>query len=273
MPFVYRNRIILLTGASRGIGARIAEALAARGAHLILTARSEAALAQVAEACRAHGATVEVVAADLSDPTDRARIVAAVEANGPLAAVIHNAGLEIPVAVVDQSEADILAQLHTNLTAPILLTRALLPAMIARGRGAIVMVSSLSGKSATPYNAIYAATKHGLNGFTASLRLELADTGVTAGVVCPGFVAETGMWADSGVAAPTFLKEVPPGAVVAGVLRALDGAPEVLISAAPIRSLLALGQLFPRLDGTVMRATGILAALRERAAVTAARRG
>lgn len=262
-----RDAVVVLTGASRGLGVFIAEDLARAGAHLVLSARSAGDLEATAAKVREAGGQATVVPGDVSKPEDREALAAAAEALGPVRALINNAGIEIAKAVADQSPSDIERQIAVNLTAPILLARRLLPGMIAAGQGAIVTISSMSGKSATPWNGIYAATKHGINGFTSSLRVELAGTGVHASVVCPSFVADAGMWSDTGVKAPTMLREVTPQAVVAGVRKALAGAPEVLVTPGPIRPLLALAQVFPGVDGWVMGKMGILDALKARAEV------
>ena len=99
----------------------------------------------------------------------------------------------------------------------------------------------------------------------ASLRLELADTGVTAGVVCPSFVADAGMWADTGLRASKAMREVPLAKVVAGVRAALGGQGEVLVTPNPVRPLLALKELFPGLDGAVLGALGVMDTLKARA--------
>lgn len=263
-----KDRIVLLTGASRGIGVAIARDLAKEGAHLVLTARDAAGLAKVADEVAAGGGKATVVAADVATDEGRAAILAAAEGVGPVDVLVNNAGVEIPVAVAEQGPGQIEKQVTVNLLAPMLLTRALLPGMIARKQGAVVFVSSMSGKSPTPYNAIYAATKHGLNGFTSSLRIELDGTGVTAGVVCPSFVADAGMWADTGLRAPGMMREVPLAKVVAGVRAAIDGAGEVLVTPGPIRPLLALKELIPGLDGPVLRAMGVMDTLKARAKTT-----
>jgi short-subunit dehydrogenase len=262
------GKLVLVTGASRGIGVALAKDLAGAGARLVLTARDQAGLERVAAEIAAAGGVASVIAADIATDAGRAAIVAAVEAVGPLHAFVSNAGLEVPVAVAEQTPAQIEKQIAVNLTAPILLTRALLPGMIARGQGAIVLVSSMSGKSPTPYNAIYAATKHGLNGFASSLRIELDGTGVTAGVVCPSFVADAGMWADTGLRAPGMMREVPLKKVVAAVRAVLGGKGEVLVTPSPIRPLLAINQLFPGLAGSVLRALGVLDTLKARSRTT-----
>lgn len=257
---------IVLTGASRGIGVAIAEGLGGRGAHLILVARDEAKLEETARRVRAAGGTSEVIAADVTKAKDRARLVKEVLAGGTPTGLVNNAGVEVPIAVVNQSEAQIRQQLQVNLHAPIFLTRALVPAMVEAGRGAVVMMSSMSGKSPTPYNAIYTATKFGINGFTSSLRVELEGTGVHAGVVCPSFVEGSGMWHDTGVKAPAMVKEVPLSAVVNGVIAVLDGRKtEVLVTTPLARPLLAVTALFPSTDRRVLGALGVLDILKERA--------
>lgn len=267
------SRVTLLTGASRGLGVPIALELARDGGHLVLVARDREGLDATAARVAAAGATPHVVVADVTRPEDRARAVAAAEALGPVEVLVNNAGLEVPLAVVDQTPEDIERTLAVNLHAPLHLTRAVLPGMIARGRGVVVMVSSMSGKSPTPWNAVYTASKHGLNGFTASLRLELEGTGVRAGVVCPSFVAEAGMWASTGVKAPPLLKEVSPAAVAAGVRAVLDGRGEVLVTPSPVRPMLALAQLVPSLDGRLLKLLGVWEVLRARARATAEGRG
>ncbi len=254
---------VLLTGASRGLGAVLAARFAKEGMHLVLVARDATKLASVAAECEKLGVRVRVIPGDVSKRADREAIVKnAADAD----VLVNNAGIEIPLSVVDQSAEGVESQIATNLVAPIELTRLILPAMIARGRGVIVNVSSMSGKSPTPYNAIYSATKHGLNGFTASLRVELEGTGVHAGVVCPSFVADAGMWADSGGRAPAAMREVTPEKVVRGVLAVLRGAPEVLVTPGPVRPLLALRELIPGLDAAVLRWMGVTEVLAQRAA-------
>lgn len=268
-----RDRVVVLTGASRGIGAALAADLGRAGAHVVLAARDADGLARVAESVRAAGGRATVVVADVTRAEDRARLLEEAEAAGPVEVLVNNAGIEIAMALVDQTPEDVERQIAVNLTAPLLLTRAALPGMVARGRGRVVMVSSMSGKSPTPWNAVYTATKHGLNGFAASVRIELSGTGVHVGVVCPSFVAEAGMWADTGVKAPALMREVAPARVIAAVHAVLDGAGEVLVTPGPIRPLLAMAQLFPTLDGAVLRSIGVLDTLRERAKATAEKRG
>ncbi|MFZ5477747.1 MAG: SDR family NAD(P)-dependent oxidoreductase [Myxococcota bacterium] len=260
---------VLLTGASRGIGAAIARDFGAKKAHVVLVARDAAALERVAGEVRAAGGEATVVVADVTRAEDRDRLLAAA---GEVDVLINNAGLEIAVALADQTAEDVERQLALDLHAPIELTRRVLPGMIARGRGAVVMVSSMSGKSPTPYNSVYAAAKHGLAGLVSSVRIELAGTGVNIGTVCPSFVADAGMWSDTGVKAPALMREVPLARVVEGVHAVVAGAGEVLVTPGPVRPLLALAVLFPGLHAPVLRWMGVMDALKERARVIAARR-
>lgn len=260
MAFDPRGRRILLTGASRGIGVHLAQDLAARGAELLLTARGADKLGETAAACEAAGAKVTIIAADLSRVEDRARLIEAADAPDVL---INNAGVEHTKSLLAQTDEEVAAQLDLNLAVPIDLTRRVLPAMLARRSGVIVNISSMSGKGATPYNSVYAGTKYGLNGWTNSLRIELLGTGVHVGVVCPGFV-EAGMWARTGLPAPASLRAVSPRKVCKAVLAVLGGRGEVLVTAGPIRPMLALRELFPRVEAPALRLMGVTETLRKR---------
>jgi short-subunit dehydrogenase len=257
-----RGRRALVTGASRGLGTHIARGLAERGAELVLCARNAARLDRTAGECRKAGVTVKVVEADVCRAEDRARLLT--EA-GDIDILVNNAGVEVTKRLVDQTEDDVRSQIETNLVAPIDLMRRALPAMIARGRGVVVNVSSMSGKASTPFNSVYAATKHGLNGLSSSLDIELHGTGVHVGVVCPSFVAESGMWADTGLSAPALLREVQPSAVVDGVLQVIRGRAEVLVTPGPMRPMLALRELVPSVEGRILRWMGVARVLAARA--------
>ena len=129
-----RDKTVVLTGASRGVGVPIALALAERGADLLLVARDAQGLNATAERVRAAGRSARVLPADLLKAEDRQRIVeAAVEAGA--VGLVNNAGIEITKAVADQSPHDIERQITVNLTAPILLTRALLPHLVPDPQG------------------------------------------------------------------------------------------------------------------------------------------
>jgi short-subunit dehydrogenase len=165
---------IVVTGASRGIGADLATALAARGARLVLVARSS----DVIE-IRAKELDGEAYPADLSDASTIEPLVREIEANGPIDVLVNNAGVDLTGSLVEAEPERILELLAVNLAAPILLSRAVIPAMRERGRGHIMNVSSLAGTNALPGLAPYATSKAGLSHFTAALRAELKGTGIT----------------------------------------------------------------------------------------------
>ena len=222
------NKIGILTGASRGIGVVLAEHLAREGVDLVLAARSKDDLEQTAERVRALGRRALPVATDVSDVTQLQALVDAADAEfGRIDLLINNAGIEIPghseTLDLDRIEAGV----HTNLTALIQLTRLVIPQMIERKRGHVCNIASAAGKVARPFATVYAATKHGVVGFSWSLRAELAPLGVEVTVVCPGYVSDVGMFADRtsklGVEMPSrSLKAVSAERVAAEVIESIQ---------------------------------------------------
>ena len=186
-----KGRIVLVTGASRGIGVTIARELARRGGRIAVTARSEEALRKVADSIGAVA-----VPADVSSAEDRERLLKTVESElGPLDVLVNNAGIESIRAFAEMPEQDIRDIVEVNLVSPMLLTRAALPGMLERGRGHVVNIASVAGKTMTPFNSVYSATKHAMVGWTHSIRFELHGSGVSASVICPGFVGGEGLFA------------------------------------------------------------------------------
>jgi short-subunit dehydrogenase len=183
----------LLTGATGGIGQAIAAALAARGVRLILTGRRRDELKRVAGEI---GATT--IVCDLAVRADVDRLAADALA-AEVDVLVANAGLPASGWLVDLTSAEIDRMLDVNLRAPIVLARALAPAMVARRRGHLVFVSSLSGKTASPASSLYAATKFGLRGFALGLREDLHPDGIGVSVVAPGFIRDAGMYAKTDV--------------------------------------------------------------------------
>jgi short-subunit dehydrogenase len=176
--------VALVTGASSGLGAAIATALARDGARLVVHGRDEERLAGVA---RRTGGTA--IAADLADPEAVRELAGrALEPHGRVDVLVHNAGFGWAGSFtgMDPSETDRL--LAVNLAAPIALTRALLPGMLERGSGHLLFVTSIAGRLGVAGEAVYAASKAGLDVFAESLRLELHGTGVTIGVLVPGLI-------------------------------------------------------------------------------------
>jgi short-subunit dehydrogenase len=264
-----RNRRALLTGGSRGIGPIIGRALVNAGVNLALVARSADKLAAVAQELRGLGGHVIALPADLTDPAAQDKLIKRIEAElGPLDILINNAAIEQVSHFAQQPPPAIRAVIETNLIAPLLLTRRVLPGMLARHSGHIVNIASIAGKKAPPFNAVYGATKSALIEWTGALRSELAGSGVSASVVCPGFISQTGMFVENygGQPAPRLIGQVSPQAVARAVVRALQqDTLEVLVAARPVRPLLALYALWPGLGHPFLKWTGVTALFRRAA--------
>jgi short-subunit dehydrogenase len=240
---------VLLTGASGGIGRVLAGALAASGARLVLSGRR-------ADVLQALGAELgaAVVAADLALAADVERLAA--EA-GQVDVLIANAALPASGHLLELSQGEIDTMLDVDLRAPIALVRALAPAMVARGRGHIVIISSLAGKAATPGASIYSAAKFGLRGFAHSAREDLRSGGVGVSVVLPGFVREAGMFADTGVRLPRGVGTSSPAQVASAVISAIEhNRAEVTVAPLTLRAGAAVATLAPSLAALGQRALG-----------------
>jgi short-subunit dehydrogenase len=222
------GRTALLTGATGGLGRAIAAALAERGASLALSARKADALETLASELPGQGH--RVLPCDLSEPGAAERLAA--EA-GEVEILIANAGLPAAGWLADFSPEQVGRALRVNLEAPVLTARALFPAMVERGSGHLVFVSSLSGKAASPRSCVYNATKFGLRGFALGLRSDLASKGVGVSLVSPGFIREAGMFADAGAKPPPGLGTGTPQQVGAAVVKAIEH-DKVEVAVAPI---------------------------------------
>ncbi len=179
---------VLVTGASRGLGAALARTLIAHGHKVFLAARSGAELDELASSLRVRGETV-AFACDLAQPQECQRLVAAVEqAWGGVDALINNAAIGPYRPLAEHGPEEIERIVALNLTAPMLLTRALLPGMLERGSGALINVASDLARRPLANMAPYVATKHGLLGFGASLHKEVRSRGVRVSTVLPGII-------------------------------------------------------------------------------------
>ncbi len=177
---------ILLTGATGGIGRPLALELARRGARLALTGRDATRLELLAGELSNASAPAAILPFDLAHPGSHAALVErALESMGGIDVLVNNAGRSHFGAFADQDEAAMRELIETNLTAPLLLIRAILPHLIQRGATCIVNIGSVFGAIGFPYNAAYSASKFALRGFSEALRRELADTGVKVLYVAP----------------------------------------------------------------------------------------
>jgi short-subunit dehydrogenase len=259
-----RGRNAIVTGASRGLGVYIARALAAEGMNLALCARSLEPIAALASELSQTGVRAIAIRADVALAADRGELLRRAPAElGAIDVLVNNAGLEKNAAFSDFSPEAIEQMIQVDLIAPMLLTRALLPGLLERKTGHVINIASLAGKSATPYNVPYSAAKGGLVLFTQSLRAELRGSGVSASVICPGFISETGMFADKershAVQASPLAGTISPQAVARLVVRALrNDAVEILAAPGPMRLSQAFNQLFPAAFAWFVMRTGIM---------------
>jgi short-subunit dehydrogenase len=248
----------LVTGAGGGLGGYIARALAGQGVNVALSDLSAAPVDDLVEELRGRGVRAEAVACDLTDRKQLEALVGhAQDAIGPLDILVNNAGLEFGGSFVRSTADELEAIVDVNLLATMVLTREALPGMQERGRGHIVNLASLAGKVPPPYLASYAATKHGVVGFTHALRAESWGEPVGFSAICPGFVSRVGMYGrlEHLVPAPRVLGTVPPESVGEAVVRAIrKNLPEVVVNKRPVRPLILLNAVAPRLATRVGRA-------------------
>jgi 3-oxoacyl-[acyl-carrier protein] reductase len=185
----WQAELAVVTGATQGIGRALATGLAERGAALAICARTPAAVAQVASELSTEGSKVLGVPCDVRD---EAQVTAFAEQvlreTGTPTILINNAGVARFSAVADMSLEQWNDVLDTNLRGMFLVTRAFLPAMLARGHGTIVNIASLAGRNAIATGAAYCASKHGVLGFSKSLMMEVRQRGLRVVAVCPGSV-------------------------------------------------------------------------------------
>jgi NAD(P)-dependent dehydrogenase (short-subunit alcohol dehydrogenase family) len=190
-PFAERHAVV--TGAGRGTGAAIAAALAGQGARVTLMGRDPAPL-------EARAAALPDALVAPCDVTDEAKVEEAFRraaaALGAPDILVNNAGAALSAPLAKTVLADFQAMLAVNLTGAFLCSRAVLPAMLAAGRGRIVNIASVAGLKGFAYVSAYCAAKHGLIGLTRALAVETAAKGVTVNAVCPGYT-ETDMVKDA----------------------------------------------------------------------------
>ncbi|AXH98070.1 SDR family NAD(P)-dependent oxidoreductase [Ornithinimicrobium avium] len=176
----------MVTGAGRGIGAGVAEALSREGYAVALTSRSRDQLEETAARC--HGPTL-VLPADMTGPGAVDLLLEQVErAWAAPEVVVANAGAGVSASVERTTDEQWQQMLDLNLTAPFRLLRRTIPAMKRAGHGRIVVIASVAAKLGEPYISAYTASKHGVLGLVRSAAAELARTGVTVNAVCPGYV-------------------------------------------------------------------------------------
>jgi short-subunit dehydrogenase len=240
---------VLVTGAAGGLGTAIAKAFAAGGHKLVLSAR--------------NASQIEQLAADLSAETiicnleNRDQLRNLIEQAADVDIAILNAALPASGSLLEYDVEQIDRALEVNLRAPLVTARLLADSMRARGYGHIVFISSLSGKVASPGTTLYSTTKFALRGGALGLRHDLHGTGVGVSVICPGFVSDAGMFADTGAKLPSGLSTVTPEDVAEKTVMAVEK-DRAVVDVAPLalRAASAFGQVAPQLLERGQRLSG-----------------
>ncbi|MEO8801832.1 MAG: 3-oxoacyl-ACP reductase FabG [Rudaea sp.] len=187
MSALLKDEIVLVTGASRGIGAAIADTLVVQGARVVGTATSEAGAQAISERLGPHGGAGRVL-----DVTDGAAVEALIDAIaaefGPITILVNNAGITRDQLLMRMKEDDWQAILDTNLTSVYRTSKAVMRGMMKARRGRIISIASVIGLTGNPGQSNYAAAKAGIIAFSKSLAREIGSRGITVNVVAPGFI-------------------------------------------------------------------------------------
>lgn len=213
---------VLLTGASAGIGAATAPVLAGRGATVVVTGRRRQRLDDLVATLPGTGHAA--IAADLAAPGAPDEVVAAaVDAVGPLDVVVHNAGTPMRRHVTGLTVDEVDATLAVNTLAPVRVTLATLPSMVARGRGCQVYVSSLGGRLGIAAESAYCASKFALAGWAEAVAIDLWETPVDVRLVLPGPI-DTEIWDRPGSDRAHYDGPLePPSTVATAIADAIEG--------------------------------------------------
>jgi short-subunit dehydrogenase len=182
-------KTILITGASSGLGAALAEHYASAGARLILTGRNEERLARVAAHCKEKGASVETQAIDVNNKAAMEQFITAADARTPIDLAIANAGISAGTGIHGETSDQAEAIFTTNINGVTNTIHPLIPRMQARGRGQIGVVSSVAGMLPVASAPAYSASKAWARAYALALRGNLRGYGVQVSAICPGYVA------------------------------------------------------------------------------------
>jgi short-subunit dehydrogenase len=257
-----RGRNALVTGSSSGIGRHIAQALAREGMNVVACGRSADALERAVAELQALGVRAAAVSAELADPEQAEGLIErATAALGPIDVLVNNAGVELASSFTRYTREELTSMVGINLTAPLVMTRQVLPGMLERGRGHVVFTSSVAGKVPPAYQAPYAASKAGLIALSRSLRMEYRDAPVGFSVVCPGFTAGEGMYQrmlDQGLKSNRIMGETTVAHIAATVVSVIrHDRPEANASGSMVAPIAALSEIAPRAVELMLPRAGV----------------
>ncbi|GAB7007062.1 SDR family NAD(P)-dependent oxidoreductase [Nocardioides sp. AN3] len=247
-PVRLAGATVLVTGASGGLGATIARRLHREGSRLVLSGRRETELDDLAAEL---GGETRVVVADLARVDDVRRLA---EETAGVDVLVANAGLPANGRLLDIGVEEIERSVDLNIRSTLLLIRLLLPPMVERGSGHVVIIGSLAGLACTPGSSVYHASKFALRGFGQALHEELRGSGIGVSLVSPTFVSGAGMWADTGARAAH--PEVTPEQVADACVEAIaKNRAEILVAPALQRLAARVAVMFPQLLQPALRSS------------------
>ncbi len=214
----------LVTGASSGIGAALAQSLAKRGVTVGLVARRKERLEEVLADCLPNAPESRIWAADLGDVELAERVaLEAWDAFGHIDVLVNNAGIPKRRHVTELTYDEVEEVMRVNFLSPARMSMALLPKMLDRGKGSIVNVSSVAGRLGNPREAAYCASKFALNGWSETMLVDLWDTPIEIRLINPGAI-DTEIWDTPGEDAPLYDGEKePPESIAEGIVAAIEG--------------------------------------------------
>jgi short-subunit dehydrogenase len=236
-----KDKRVLLSGATGGLGRAIAEELAGHGAKLILSSRKKDDLQELAKSLPGGARRHQVIVADLAKPGAAEKLA---KDAGNVDALIANAALPASGKLEDFVPNEVERALRVNFESPILMAHAIAPKLAKKGEGHVVFMSSLSGKVGSPRASLYNATKFGLRGFTFGLREDMRPHGA-------------GMWADAEVDPPPMVGTTTPKKVAQAVVRAIErNRNEITVAPMRQRFIAEVGYRHPEFAGRVQRRGG-----------------
>lgn len=261
MPFT--DQVVIITGASSGIGREIARVFSREGAVVVLAARSARALEELAQELRAQSGRVLTVPTDVSHVDQLQRLVhVTLQVFGRIDVLVNNAGQGLALWAHELTPEQIEGLFRVNTLSAINLTRLVLPGMMARRQGMIINVSSVAGKVGVPSDTVYAATKFALNGFGQGLRAEVAGYNIKVLTVCPFFTSGTGFGQNvPGHAQPPRnpLRRMSARQVAEQTVAAAAAGQHELILGRPARAGVFLNNVAPGLvDWALARVAGVM---------------